>query len=90
MYQFITGNWGHIFQGEKSERMTRIVVDTSSELLVAAQVQRNRATDLFTPATREEMKDLQDSLVNANSEIFERPGEYGLSVTSDFPSWALA
>lgn len=90
MYQFITGNWGHIFEGEKSERMTRIVVDTCSQLLVAAQVQRNGPTDSFTQAFREEMKDLQDSLVNANGEIFDRPGDYGLTLCEELPSWALA
>lgn len=34
--------------------------------------------------------DLQDSLVNANGEIYERPGEYGLTVCEKLPTWALA
>lgn len=90
MYQFITGDWGHIFAWEKNERLTRIVVDTSSQLLVAAQVQRSEASDTFSQASREEMKDLQDSLVNANGEIFEQPGDYRLTVCEELPSWALA
>ncbi|MBX8556969.1 hypothetical protein K5D56_25620 [Pseudomonas cichorii] len=90
MYQFITGDWGHLFAGEKFERTTRIVVDTSSQLLVAAQVQRSEALDSFTQASREEMKDLQDSIVNANGEIFEQPDDYGLMECETLPSWALA
>lgn len=89
MYQFITGDWGHIFAWEKNVRSTRIVLDTSSQLLVAAQVQRSEASDTFSQASREEMKDLQDSLVNANGEIFERPSDYALTVCEELPSWAL-
>lgn len=72
--------------------MTRILVDTGSQLLVSAQVQRNQAADSFTPASREEIKDLQDSLVNENAEIFERPGDCGLSVCDceQLPAWVTA
>ncbi|WP_046483553.1 hypothetical protein [Pseudomonas veronii] len=90
MYEFITGDWGHLFAREKNERTTRFVIDTSSQFVVAAQVQRGEASDSFTNASREEMKDLQNSLVNANGEIFERPGDYGLTVCEELPAWALA
>lgn len=89
MYEFITGDWDHIFAWEKTKRATRFVIDTSSQFVVAAQVQRSEASDSFTEATREEMKDLQDSLVNANGEIFERPGDYGLTICEELPSWVL-
>lgn len=89
MGKLITGSWGHLFASDKSERMTCIVLDVESQKLVAAQVQRDRATDSFTTASRDEMADLQDSLVNANGELFDNPAGYGLSLCDSLPSWAV-
>ncbi|MEG0869656.1 MAG: hypothetical protein RSG77_21825 [Hafnia sp.] len=87
--QWITGFWGHIFEGERSDRMTRIVLDPVNQKLVAAQVQRQRAmADSFSNATADEMSDLEDSLVNANGELFTTPGDYGLERVDELPEWA--
>ena len=90
MYEFSTGDWNHIFAWEKNKRTTRFVIDTSSQFVVAMQVQRSEASDSFTEATREEMRDLQDSLVNANGEIFERPGDLLWLNDSGHPDRALS
>ncbi|MBC2692659.1 MULTISPECIES: hypothetical protein [Pseudomonas] len=89
MYQLITGDWRHTFVWEKNERLTRFVIDADSQFVVAMQVQRSEASESFREATREEMKDLQNSLVNAKGEIFERPSDFSLTECEELPSWAL-
>lgn len=88
--RFITGEWAHIFEGERSDRQTRILINAETHTLLEAKVQRNRSIlDSFTPATRHEMADIQDSLVNSNSELFDNPVDYGLEYANDPPAWAV-
>lgn len=89
MAKYLSGNWGHIFDGEQQERMTRIVVDADAQKLVFAQVQRIRSMESsYKEAVREEMADLEDSLLNGNSELFDYPEGFGLIVTEGLPEWA--
>lgn len=87
--QYITGNWNHIFEGERSERMTRVVLDAATQKVLVLQVQRNRAmTDSYGLSTRNELLDVEDSMVNANPELFDDPSAFGLVVTDSMPDWA--
>ncbi|HBP1602147.1 TPA: hypothetical protein L5U90_003249 [Pseudomonas aeruginosa] len=87
--KYITGNWGHIFDGERSERMTRVVLDATTRKVLVLQVQRNRAmTDSYGLSTRTELLDVEDSLLNANPELFDDPGAFDLEVSDSMPDWA--
>lgn len=89
MTKYLNGYWGHIFEGEEHERMTRIVIDADAQKLVFAQIQRIRSMDSsYKEAERAEMADLQDSLLNGNSELFDDPAGHGLTVTEGLPDWA--
>lgn len=90
MTNYLSGDWGHIFEGEDHERSTRIVVDADARKLVFAQVQRIKSMESsYSEAIRCEMQDLEDSLLNANDDIFETPGDYGLVRTVGLPGWAV-
>ncbi|MFU5275039.1 hypothetical protein ACM7YY_09945 [Pseudomonas aeruginosa] len=89
--QYITGNWSHIFDGERSERMTRVVLDAPTQKLLVLQVQRNRAViGSYGLSTRTELLDVEDSMVNANPELFDDPSAFGLAVTDSLPVWATS
>ncbi|MBM5458664.1 hypothetical protein H8F21_13925 [Pseudomonas sp. P66] len=89
MPKYLSGNWSHIFDGEEHERMTRIVVDAETKKLVFAQVQRIRSMSTsYSEAHPAEMKDLEDSILNANCEVFDDPADYGLTGTEAMPGWA--
>lgn len=89
--QYITGNWGHIFEGERSERMTRVLLDSTSRKVLVLQVQRNRAViDSYGLSTRSELLDVEDSMVNANPELFDEPSAFGMEVTGSLPDWATS
>jgi hypothetical protein len=89
MSKFISGNWGHIFEADEHERMTRIVIDADSQKLVFAQVQRIRSMDsTYSEASRHEMADLEDSLLDANADLFNDPVGFGLTTTDEIPEWA--
>lgn len=86
--KFIAGDWGHLFQGDNAERMTRILVDAANHKLIRMDVQSNRAiNDSYREASREELDDVQDSLVNGNPEVFDSPEDYGLLGMDTLPDW---
>ncbi len=88
--QYIVGDWGHIFDGETSDRPCRIVLDASSEALISLQVLDNRSqADSYRMPTRDEFDDVTDSIVNANPEVFSKPADFGLLFTNKFPAWAV-
>lgn len=89
--QYITGNWGHIFEGERSERMTRVVLDATTRKVLVLQVQRNRAVaDSYGLSSRTELLDVEDSMVNANPELFDDPRAFGMEATGSLPDWATS
>ena len=71
--QYITGNWSHIFEGERSERMTRVVLDAATPKVLVLQVQRNRTvTDSYGLSTRTELLDVED--VKQRGKLSRFPG----------------
>lgn len=44
--------------------------------------------DSYRLPTRIEFDDVEDSIVNANADVFDDPAEYGLELTDDLPAWA--
>nr|WP_011923090.1 hypothetical protein [Pseudomonas fluorescens]CAM96314.1 hypothetical protein pQBR0282 [Pseudomonas fluorescens SBW25] len=89
MSKYISGNWGHIFEADERERMTRIVIDAESQKLVFAQIQRIRSMDsTYSEASHHEMADLEESLLDANAELFNDPVGFGLITTDAIPEWA--
>lgn len=88
---FIVGPWSHIFSGETGERLTRIVLNASTHKLIHIEVQANRSMlDSYRAATHDEIQDVEDSLVNANGELFDAPGDFGLEAASELPAWAVS
>ncbi|NMX83646.1 hypothetical protein HBO10_29515 [Pseudomonas sp. WS 5503] len=89
MSKFISGTWGHIFEADEHERMTRIVIDAESQKLVFAQIQRMRSMDSsYSEACRHEMADLEESLLDANADLFNDPVGFGLITSHEIPEWA--
>lgn len=85
---YISGIWSHLFKDDQGERTTRILIDATSQKLIRMDIQANRAiNDSFRQASRDEMADVEDSLVNANSELFDMPDDYGLELTNALPEW---
>ena len=86
--RFITGDWGHLFLGDKSERMTRILFDATADKLLRLDVQDNRALqNSYRPASREELAEVEDSLINGNIEVFDSPEDFGLLAVDTLPYW---
>lgn len=85
---YIVGGWGHLFVDEKSERMTRIVLDAHSQKLIHMSVQANRAVeDSYREGSAAEFADVEDSLLNANGELFDNPVDHGLAYACELPHW---
>lgn len=89
MSRYVTGDLKHVFEWESEERVVRVLADTESWLVVAAQVRRGSSADSFTEASRYEMKDLQFFYFQKNTEIFERPADFGLTACDEdqLPGW---
>lgn len=84
----IVGTWSHLFDDDKGERLTRIVLDASNRKLIHIEVQANRAIpDSYRKPTRREFDDVVDSLVSANVELFDSPDDFGLQATKELPAW---
>lgn len=67
------GHWGHLF-GLGSETLCRIVLDTASGTLVAAQLQQDQR---WRDLTADEAANLRDSIINAN-QADQDPESFGL------------
>lgn len=79
--------WGHIFSGSR-ETATRFVFDTEENRMIAAQL-RDGATGSWSDADPAELSDLEDSLVNANSEAIADPQDWGLIDADEAPAWSI-
>lgn len=73
--------WGHIFAGSE-EQMVRFVFDREAQDLAYMEFSDG------TVATRAEMDDVKDSLLNANREALEDPAGWGFDEEADIPDWA--
>ncbi len=85
-HRYITGNWGHIFAGSKTERDLRFVFDTTAQKVVAMQILTGRG---YENATSDAIADVQDSLLTANEDVLENPEENNLEATSELPDWSV-
>ena len=87
--------WGHLFadpQGddrEPVEMYCRFVFDKDEERLIAAEVRSSRSSQ-FDPLSKDEISDLEDSLVNANGILQAKPALFGLQASSTLPDWVKA
>lgn len=89
--RYITSNgyWGHIFDNAQGEVMTEWVYDTTTETLVAAYVQHDRALDKWELASPDQLADLEDSIKNANSDALDNPSAWELAYSDELPNWAV-
>lgn len=90
--KYIFGYWGHLFEDSRNrESMTRIVVDVERQVILFGQVAtdfRNGEPSAWRDMAPAEKTDLQDSLVSANAEALDVPGDYGLDSGDELPDWA--
>ena len=76
--------WGHIFAGSR-EQPVDFVFDRETNRIVYMEFSCHNNS--ATPATRAEMDDVQDSLMNANSEALEDPASWELEEVDELPDW---
>lgn len=87
--RYISGEWSHIFGNGQGETGTRILLDADTQKLIRLDVQASRAIhDSYRAGSDDELADVQDSLVNANAELFDNPADFGLDLTYALPAWA--
>lgn len=82
--------WGHIFEQDRFEVMTRWAYDRQEERLVAAMEVGGRGADgeWWVKLSPEAAEDLADSVIGANSDAIERPGYWELRESDELPEWA--
>lgn len=86
--KYISGTWNHLFADDKCERSTRILLDASTQKLLRLDVQHNLAiSDSYRQAFPDELADVEDSLLNANGDLFDTPNDYGLELIYTLPEW---
>ena len=73
--------WGHIFAGN-TEQMVRFVFDREAQDMAYLEFKDG------TVATKAELNDVKDSLLNANPEALEDPAGWGLDEEAEVPDWA--
>lgn len=77
----VAENWGHTFGGT-TEQMVSFVFDREAHDMVYMEFHNG------TVASRAEMNDVKDSLLNANPEALEDPAGWGLDEEAKVPDWA--
>lgn len=88
MSKYISGGWSHIFDTQERPGTTNLTIcfDTEQNKLVAMNIHLSYGS---FPASKQEIEDVQDSLINANEDALECPEDYCLEVSSTPPAWAL-
>jgi hypothetical protein len=76
----IAEDWGHTFVGS-TETMVSFVFDTTVHRITYMMVKGQLAS-------RAEIADVENSLLNANSEALDDPEEWGLEASDELPDWA--
>lgn len=84
--QLLTGNWNHIFvEGSKQvDRDCRFVMDMATNQVTHLDISRGSK---WQASSRAEREDLTDSLVNANPDAIDNPGNWELEIASKLPDW---
>jgi hypothetical protein len=85
--KYITGEWSHILREGEGDTICRILLDPDEVTLLRMQIM---TSDGWQSASSFEYQDLEDSLKNANAEVFDDPVGCGLSYIEGLPSWAVA
>ena len=84
---FITGELGHIFNVGEPESKVRICFNIQKNKIEEMQIQVGAE---WQKASRFQLGDVQDSLLNSNEEAIEFPEDFGLQHADTIPSWALS
>lgn len=82
---YLTGHWNHIFPDSRSESTVRLVFSRADNKILAMQLYRSGR---YVEASAGAIADVQDSLLNANSEALDAPEDFGLSEAMSLPGWA--
>lgn len=79
--------WEHLFREGTWDmvRKVRFVWDREKEEMVSLFVKHRGR---WAEGSAGELADLEDSLVNANSDVLENPKRWGLVETAEIPDWA--
>lgn len=85
--RFVFGIWTHIFFEYGPDTTTRIVFDRQVNAVVAMEI-ASSGPGKWTGATWEQCAELTDSILNANEEALEFPGEWGLQEGEFPPRWS--
>lgn len=83
----VSEGWGHLFGPGNNETTVRFVFDREVHRIIMMEYQERGQ---WRRATAFDIADVQDSLLNANGEALDKPGEYDCSNSHDLPEWAKA
>lgn len=83
--------WGHLFTdpdtGKDREYYVRFVADVETQKLLLAQIQWD-ANGAFELASDDDLKDIEDSVIDANDAIAKADDFDEVELTDDLPDWA--
>jgi hypothetical protein len=86
----IAADWPHFFSDDAPERDTRWVFDRRQWRLSVLHVKR-RSSDAWLMALEDELKDVNDSMVDANAGALDLElDDFGLLESNKLPEWAGA
>lgn len=83
--RYLTGHWSHIFRDSKQQSTVRLVFDTTIRQIIAMDCRYGHG---YVPASFDDVEDVLDSLLTANSDALENPAEFGLERVHEMPAWA--
>lgn len=81
----IAAHWPHIFDGARAPATVRFVFERVSETICRLEMLDGAVWIL---ASRVQLEDVQDSLLNANEDALSSPSDYGLTESEYLPEWA--
>lgn len=84
---YITGEWEHVFEGQKTATTCRILIDGDKDRIVAMDI-KDDDNDAWRVASRDEIADVEDSLRHGNEEVFSSPEDFDLLIRDGAPAWA--
>jgi len=82
--------WGHIFEQDGPEVMTRWVYDRETSTIVAAMEVGGRSQngEWWAKLSEAAMADLAESVIGANSDAIDNPEYWELRESDVLPEWA--
>lgn len=89
---YIYGDWNHVFSDIPGVTELRFVFDIDANKIVVAQIATNCSAEdkgkVWKSISEDQIKDLHDSIISGNEEIFDIPVDYGLELSDYLPAWA--